>query len=191
MNPMFTFAAAGSIQTVIAILSISAAAIIITLVAQKIIRRWKKGKPRTEVYSESNQFDVFSGYSSKWLFSYNEKEAFYQIKSVTDKLGLHLLAKVRLYDLLEPQKGTGKYKTLQYKIQAKHVDFVVCDQKLVARAVIELDDSSHNIAARKERDEFVDKVLTNCGYNVLRYKTINTELLEAELSVYNPAIKYV
>ncbi len=135
--------------------------------------------------SESNE-DITISYNSKWLFSYNEKDAFRKIKTVTDKLGFTLLAKVRLYDLVEPKKGSEKYRTLKYKIQAKHVDFVVCDEKLVARTIIELDDSSHNSSSRQERDTFVDQVLTNCGYTVLRYKAINADTLENDLKQNRP-----
>ena len=135
--------------------------------------------------SNKNNIDFSNAYTPKWIFSYNEKDAFKKIKSVTDKMGYHLLAKVRLYDLLEPKKNAEHYKTLQYKIQAKHVDFVICDEKLVARTVIELDDTSHNKEDRKERDEFVDKILTECGYKVLRYRAITPEILERDLQPQN------
>jgi very-short-patch-repair endonuclease len=115
------------------------------------------------------------------MFTYNEKDAFRKIETVTNKLGLKLFAKVRLFDLVEPRKGTAKYKTLLYKIQAKHVDFVICDQKLVARIIIELDDSSHDNESRRERDNFVDHVLKNTGYTVLRYRAIDTARLERDI----------
>ena len=53
--------------------------------------------------------DYVNSYTPKWLFSVNEREAFYKIKNVTDKLNLILLAKVRLIDLIEPKEGIRNY----------------------------------------------------------------------------------
>lgn len=117
-------------------------------------------------------YDYSKGYKPKWLFSYNEKDAFSKIKNVTDELGLHLFAKVRLYDLVEPKQNVEKKQGHIFKIQAKHVDFVVCDKRLVAKAIIELDDASHDREDRKERDSFVDTVLANCGYKVLHTRAV-------------------
>lgn len=90
-----------------------------------------------------------------------------------------LFAKVRLFDLIEPRDIRNK--AYQYKIQAKHVDFVICNKNLIAKIIIELDDSSHNSKERKERDKFVDMVLKDCGYKVLRYRYINSEELKKVL----------
>lgn len=65
-----------------------------------------------------------------------------------------------------------------YKIQAKHVDFVLCDAKLVARWVIELDDTSHRRADRAERDTFVDEVLMSTGYTILHMDSFDEKLLD-------------
>lgn len=130
-------------------------------------------------------FDYTEGYKPKWLFTYNEKNAYNKIKEVTDKLSLTLFAKVRLYDLVEPKPGVEHFKGHQYKIQAKHCDFVVCSEKLVAKAVIELDDASHNAADRKERDAFVDTVLTSCGYKVIHMRNIDPAELETQLSEFS------
>ena len=43
-------------------------------------------------------------------------------------------------------------------------------------AVMEVDDSSHNTAERAIRDDFVDKVLTKCGYRIIHtYNGSNIE----------------
>lgn len=94
-----------------------------------------------EAYT-SEYIDYSKAYQPKWLFSYNEKAFYQKLKTFADRNGLFLFAKVRLLDLVEPRRGQQKYKTYFYKIQAKHVDFVLCDAKLVARWVIELDDTS-------------------------------------------------
>lgn len=121
---------------------------------------------------------IRSAYKSKWMFTQNEKPAYYKLKEIADKHGLLLFAKVRLFDLVEPVSGHPKYKTNRYRIQAKHVDFVLCKNNLVAKYVIELDDRSHDTQKGKERDQFVDTVLTSCGYNVLHTRFINEEEIE-------------
>lgn len=61
----------------------------------------------------------------------------------------------------------------QYKIQSKHVDFVLCNTELKAQHVIELDDATHDRPDRIERDRFVDSALEMAGYNVLHTREIN------------------
>ncbi len=81
-----------------------------------------------------------------------------------------------MLDLVTPVKGNPKYKTYFYKVQAKHVDFVLCDEKLVARCVIELDDKSHDTEERQKRDSFVDEVLKSVGYKIIHTRAITDDL---------------
>lgn len=91
-------------------------------------------------------------------------------------MGYTIFSKVRLLDLLEPVSGKN-YKSYFYKVQAKHVDFVLLDKKLVARCIIELDDSSHDEKDRKERDSFVDKAVTSAGYKIIHTRTVTDETI--------------
>ncbi len=129
----------------------------------------------------SEYIDYSKAYQPRWLFSYNEKAFYHKLRTFADRNGLFLFAKVRLLDLVEPRRGQQKYKTYFYKIQAKHVDFVLCDAKLVARWVIELDDTSHQRADRAERDNFVDEVLMSTGYTILHMDSFDEKLLEREI----------
>ncbi len=136
--------------------------------------------PETEFsqQNEQQEFSIKGAYHKRWLFSYNEKNAYYKLKPIAEELGYTVFAKVRLLDLLEPVKGTQKYKTYLYKIQAKHVDFVLCNQKLVAKHIIELDDSSHDRPDRQQRDQFVDQILKSVGYNVIHIRAVDTSIKE-------------
>lgn len=127
----------------------------------------------TTARREKEPLQIQGAYQKAWLFSYNEKDAYIKLKPIAEELGYTVFAKVRLLDLLEPVKGTKKYKTYFYKIQAKHVDFVLCDAKLVARYIIELDDNSHNTEKRKERDSFVDEVVQSVGYKIIHVRAID------------------
>lgn len=119
---------------------------------------------------------IVGAYQKKWLLTYNEKDAFKKIKAVTDEISCYTFSKVRLLDLLEPVKGSTKYKTYFYKVQAKHVDFVILNEKLVARCVVELDDASHDTEDRKKRDEFVDEALKSVGYQIIHTRAVTEEV---------------
>ena len=138
----------------------------------------KESEVDGEIDRKDDSLPIAGAYQKSWMFTYNEKEAYNKLKPIAEELGYTVFAKVRLLDLVEPIKGNRKYKTYFYKIQAKHVDFVLCDERLVARCIIELDDSSHQSEPRKERDDFVDKVVTSVGYKIIRVQAITDDIRE-------------
>ncbi len=82
-----------------------------------------------------------------------------------------IFSKVRLGDLIQVERGvTGKRRlSAQGRIGAKHADFVLCDPgSFAARLVIELDDRSHQLPARQQRDQFFDAALKVAGVPLLR-----------------------
>lgn len=149
----------------------------IHLAIKKTVRAIKKPKDvQEEIPPAEETLPIQGAYQRKWMFTYNEKDAYSKLKPIAEELGYTVFAKVRLLDLLEPTKGTTKYKTYFYKVQAKHVDFVLCDAKLVARYIIELDDSSHEADDRKKRDQFVDEVAASVGYKIIHTRSIDDSL---------------
>lgn len=133
-----------------------------------------------EADAAKEKLPIAGAYQKKWLLTYNEKDAYKALKTLCDENGLYLMTKVRLLDLVEPTKGNPKYRTYLYKVQAKHIDFVICDSKLVARCLVELDDNSHNTADRAARDSFVDEVVQSVGYKIIHTRGI-TEAMKAEI----------
>lgn len=84
---------------------------------------------------------------------------------------LVVFAQVRLASLVEVQQWARRDKTNWYKIQAKCVDFVLCEARTYApRLVVELDDRSHDRPDRRERDAFVDSVLASAGLPILHVR---------------------
>ncbi len=130
-----------------------------------------------ESENRESKIDYKAVYQTKWLFTYNEKDMYTKLNAFAQKHDLTVFAKVRLFDLIEPRDN--KDKSARYKIQAKHVDFVMCSNKLVAKYIIELDDQSHNSQSRKDRDSFVDEVLTACGYKILHLRAFDESALES------------
>jgi hypothetical protein len=80
-----------------------------------------------------------------------------------------VFAKVRLADLLWLPRDTRDRQAYHNRIIGKHLDFVLCSRDTLApRLAIELDDSSHSRAARRERDSFVDAALSAAELPLLR-----------------------
>jgi very-short-patch-repair endonuclease len=95
--------------------------------------------------------------------------AFYRVLHSATAGDWPLFAMVRLADLIQVKPQSSAAQTWQNKIQAKHLDFVLCDpDTLEARLAIELDDASHERPDRKERDAFVDAALGAAGLPILR-----------------------
>ena len=133
---------------------------------------------KEENINDLNELDYRKSYQARYLLTKNEWHEFKALQKVADEKDYMICPKVRLLDIIEPIKGQKKYRTLFYKIQAKHVDFVICDRDVHIKAIIELDDSSHNREDRIERDHFVDEILRSVGYKVIHAKAITPEILD-------------
>lgn len=92
--------------------------------------------------------DFSKAYKWKYLFSLNEKHEFRKLLDWANQNNLYVFPKVRLLDIIEPRRNIDNYKSLFWKIQAKHVDFVVCDEDFKIKFIIELDDNSHDTKKR-------------------------------------------
>lgn len=65
---------------------------------------------------------------------------------------------------------TAKSRAARNTFDRKRADFVVCDKSFNVLAVVELDDNSH--IGQEEKDQDRDKLLTDAGYRVLRYRSM-------------------
>lgn len=113
----------------------------------------------------------FLPYSRKNLLTKNEWYFYKELKPIADKLNLSIIAKVRLADLVEVQKGLTKseWQAAFNRVNKKHIDFILCNpENLYPVLLIELDDNSHQQEKQKQRDEFVEKLYQKTGYTLLR-----------------------
>lgn len=129
-----------------------------------------------------------------YLFTKAEQSFYEVLKFATSELSISIFAKVRLADLVYLPKNTDKRLTYWNKIQSKHIDFVICDSKLKPVLAIELNDSSHKEIPRIDRDNFVEKVLSNAKLSFIKIpaqytynakdlkETIEKELQKTELT---------
>lgn len=164
------------------------ACIIVSIVMPKNKTNKQIQYPRRIIYSNANKTTYIKpennlfDYQAKYLLTKNEWYEFKKLQEIAKHNNLLICPKVRLADIIEPRHNTKNYKSLFYKIQAKHIDFLICDYTLKILAILELDDNSHNRADRRERDQFVDKILTGVGYTVIRTRSITEETLSPILN---------
>jgi hypothetical protein len=89
---------------------------------------------------------------------------------------LLILAKVRVADLLivTSSSSSARYRVFR-SIACKHVDFVLAEaENLHPIAAIELDDSSHQRADRRLRDQLLDELFEKAALPLIRFRTAAT-----------------
>lgn len=143
----------------------------------KIVSFKKQSTEMSEI-GESQEKDYGKSYQAKYLLTRNEWHEYKKLQRLAAEKGLVICPKVRLPDIVEPRKGEKNYTSLFYKVQSKHVDFLICDQDMHIKAILELDDNSHNKKDRQNRDAFVDQILTSVGYKVIRTYAITENTLD-------------
>ncbi len=104
------------------------------------------------------------------LLTRAEQDFFEILRSVTPS-GFIVYPQMRLASIVDVLPSARRNYAHFNRIQAKCVDFVLCDERTTApRLVVELDDSSHNRAYRRQRDQFVDAVLASAGLPILHVR---------------------
>lgn len=84
-----------------------------------------------------------------------------------------IMSKVRLADLIKvrPRTNIPQARAAFNRIQSKHIDFVVCDPlTLTPLFVIELDDKTHYLLKRQQRDDFLDNALHSASIPIFHFK---------------------
>jgi hypothetical protein len=82
-----------------------------------------------------------------------------------------VFGKVRVGDVLQPKKGLSRSQnqTARNKVDRKHFDYVLCDpEDLAFKAVIELNDKSHQKADRNQRDRFLQEACDHSGIPMIQ-----------------------
>lgn len=126
---------------------------------------------------KSSKINYREAYQEKQLLTKREFQEYLKLKQYADARSWLICPKVRLFDLIEPKKGKGDRQTLINKIQSKHVDFILVDQEMKLIGVLELDDSTHDRADRKQRDSFVRDALEGAGITMIQTRSITQDTL--------------
>lgn len=132
-------------------------------------KRQEKIRIAEETYDDEVEGQGLSYVKAQYLTP-REKTFYPHLKEVADKLGYAVSLKSRLGDLVtgvHNQYSSEGSKEL-FKVQRKHVDFVLFDpEAMEVKLIIELDDTTHDRQDRVNRDVFVDNVLEGTGYKIL------------------------
>ena len=145
--------------------------------AQEKYQPYTQSRPeQADRYVYPHQYQL-PGYKAKYLLTPNEWHEHKKLRQYAADKGLFVCPKVRLLDLVTPFGNGKEYMTRFHKVQAKHVDFVLVDDSMHIKAIVELDDNSHNTKERQERDEFIDSVLSSVGYTVIHTRSITRDTL--------------
>lgn len=127
---------------------------------------------KTESSLNKNDVKEFNDlkYKRKYLLTKYELSFYKDLKSIADKYDLHILSKIRMADIVEPQYTADKsawYSSFG-KIKSKHVDFALTNpDNLYIVLLIELDDNSHKNGNAHIRDEFIDMAYESARIPVL------------------------
>lgn len=131
--------------------------------------RQERIRKAEETYDDEVEGQGLSYVKAQYLTP-REKQFYPYLKEVADKLGYTVSMKARLGDLVTGvhQKYTSEGSKELFKVQRKHVDFVLFDPNaLEVKLILELDDTTHDRQDRVNRDVFVDNVLEGTGYKIL------------------------
>jgi hypothetical protein len=104
------------------------------------------------------------------------EQRFYEVLDEVINGRLVIMSKIRLADLLIVTSENPRARHRVFcSLASKHVDFVLVEaQNLRPRAGIELDDSTHQRADRRKRDELLDDLFAKAKMPLLRFKTAPT-----------------
>lgn len=109
----------------------------------------------------------------KTLLTYAEQKFYHKLYTIIQKEYPHLAIapQVRLADIITCSNQDW-YKGYGPKISAKHIDFVLFNQKTTEIVLcIELDDSSHSRKDRRRRDIFVNNAMKTANVPLLHITT--------------------
>lgn len=114
--------------------------------------------------------DITKLYDPVPILTDREFEFYERLRPVAEEFGLHIFTKIRLADLIVPKPKAENPFWMECfnKIRSKHIDFALADENAAIVMLIELDDSTHDRPDRVERDDFVNAVLENTGYILIR-----------------------
>jgi very-short-patch-repair endonuclease len=88
----------------------------------------------------------------------------------------YIFAQVHLPTLLDHKVYGQDWRAARAHIDRKSVDFVLCDKDYLSpQLAIELDDWSHELPERQERDQIVERIFSEAGLPLLRLQSSNIQ----------------
>lgn len=110
------------------------------------------------------------------LLTNRELEFYKKLKPIADELQLVVCPKVRLSDIVQVHNAGKERQKYLNKIQQKHIDFVLCDNDMKFKLMIELDDRSHQRADRQRSDNFKNELSETVKLPLLRVRSLDEDI---------------
>ena len=125
--------------------------------------------------AENKDSDDYKHYVKKnYLMSKAEHEFFKVLQEVV-KDKYYIVPQVQLSKIIEVNKYEHFKRKYFNKIDRKSVDFVLFNKEyFTPYMVIELDDTSHMLPVRENRDDFVDSILNRVGIKIIHIPVSNS-----------------
>jgi hypothetical protein len=150
-------------------------AVLLFLVFIKRDTKTIKSPKKTGSTPTDNQLQYFKKLS---FLNNSEHRIFIMLqKIIGDKY--YIFPQVHYSKFIYAQGQQNYHNPLFNKIDRKSADFVLFDKQNISPVlVIEVDGPSHNKPHRIERDKFINKVLKDCGVEIIRISpSIDRDLL--------------
>lgn len=143
--------------------------ILIAILNRKPPIKKEDNQEETNENEEIIQQDDLSKYRKKtYIMTKNELFFYRVLKQATDELNLSIFPQVRLENIIEVIDKNNKDRN---KIKSRSVDFTIVEnEKCKIIACIELDDSTHERASIKEKDEIRNNLFEKVGIPLHRIK---------------------
>lgn len=130
-------------------------------------------RTKEDVVMQKSELEVKPPYVKlQCLFTPAEQHFLEALILSMESSNIDIFGKVRVADVIKVSgaKDKAAQRSAFLKISQKHFDYVLCE-KVTTKilCVIELQDSSHNTASRKKRDEFIRAVCAAADLPLLEF----------------------
>lgn len=116
------------------------------------------------------------GYQSVWcVMNASEQAFFFELRKQLPSR-FYVFPKMRIADMIRPVHDS-RYNFHIKKILPKHIDFLICDEKMKPCVAIEVNGSSHRIPDRISRDKLVKEIFDDAKLP-LEFVNVGTDFTE-------------
>lgn len=145
-------------------------AVVIYFIAENQNTRKRDNNEKNIKTKDNKEPDIYP-YEKKNILTKAEYSFYMTIRPLCDMYNIIICPKVRLEDIAEVKKDTdNKFKYRGY-VKSRHIDFMLCDNKLHILAGLELDDNTHkNNVDQIKSDNFKNKLFETIGLTLFRVK---------------------
>lgn len=171
------------ILTEVPVINILAIVLLVLAIRWLVIKEKKRKKERPNYKEQAKTYQEeppepkkpeTKNYYVKQIMTIEERHAYDKLKQYASYNFMHVFPKVKVLTFVKLQNGPH-YPYLKEKLGDKHVDFVVLDQSMNVKTIIEMDGCNPEWTGP---DKIKDQVLKELGFKVIHAKYITQETLK-------------